>query len=229
MRRHLTYANVAATLALVLAMSGGALAAKHYLVSSTKQLSPKVLKAFEEKDKSVFKKLAKTVVVTKATSAATAGTAALATNAGNATNATNAANAGNAGQLGGVGPGGYAPSVLGKGKTETGYYAGWGTGKGYVGDAVTYRIPLAAPLDAGHVHFITGAPTTECPGKANEPKAASGNLCVYQTSVGETAFGAIFPQTSGSGTGSDADGFGIWFTGEGTAGVWDYGSWAVTG
>jgi hypothetical protein len=44
MRRHLSYANVAATLALVFAMSGGALAAKHYLIESTSQISPKVLK-----------------------------------------------------------------------------------------------------------------------------------------------------------------------------------------
>jgi hypothetical protein len=42
-RRHLSYANVAATLALVLSMSGGALAASHYLITSTKQLSPSVL------------------------------------------------------------------------------------------------------------------------------------------------------------------------------------------
>jgi hypothetical protein len=41
----LTYANVAATMALVLSMSGGALAAGHYLVNSTKQINPKVLKA----------------------------------------------------------------------------------------------------------------------------------------------------------------------------------------
>ena len=44
MRRHLSYANIAATLALVFAMSGGALAASHYLIESTKQISPKVLK-----------------------------------------------------------------------------------------------------------------------------------------------------------------------------------------
>ena len=44
MRRHLTYANVAATLALVFAMTGGAFAAKHYLINSTKQINPKVLK-----------------------------------------------------------------------------------------------------------------------------------------------------------------------------------------
>jgi hypothetical protein len=44
LRGRLTYANVAATLALVLAMSGGALAASHYLINSTKQINPKVLK-----------------------------------------------------------------------------------------------------------------------------------------------------------------------------------------
>jgi hypothetical protein len=44
MRRHLNYANVAATLALVFAMSGGALAAGHYLINSPKQINPKVLR-----------------------------------------------------------------------------------------------------------------------------------------------------------------------------------------
>jgi len=43
-RRHLSYANIVATLALLFAMSGGALAATHYLVTSTRQISPKVLK-----------------------------------------------------------------------------------------------------------------------------------------------------------------------------------------
>jgi hypothetical protein len=40
----MTYANVVATLALLFAMSGGALAAQHYLINSTKQINPKVLK-----------------------------------------------------------------------------------------------------------------------------------------------------------------------------------------
>jgi hypothetical protein len=42
-RRFISYANVTATMAIVLSMSGGALAANHYLISSTKQISPKVL------------------------------------------------------------------------------------------------------------------------------------------------------------------------------------------
>jgi hypothetical protein len=43
-RRHITYTNVAATLALVLAMSGGALAASRYLINSTRQIKPSVLR-----------------------------------------------------------------------------------------------------------------------------------------------------------------------------------------
>lgn len=45
--RRFTYANVAATLALVFSMTGGALAASHYLVNSTKQINPKVLRALK--------------------------------------------------------------------------------------------------------------------------------------------------------------------------------------
>jgi hypothetical protein len=41
--RRVTYANVAATLALFLSLSGGALAARHYLITSKNQISPKVL------------------------------------------------------------------------------------------------------------------------------------------------------------------------------------------
>jgi hypothetical protein len=44
MRRHISYANVVATLALVFAMSGGALAANHYLIESSTQIKPSVLK-----------------------------------------------------------------------------------------------------------------------------------------------------------------------------------------
>jgi hypothetical protein len=40
----MTYANVVATLALIFAMTGSAVAATHYLITSSKQISPKVLK-----------------------------------------------------------------------------------------------------------------------------------------------------------------------------------------
>ena len=43
-RRRMTYANIAATLALVFAMSGGAYAASRVLITSTNQIKPSVLK-----------------------------------------------------------------------------------------------------------------------------------------------------------------------------------------
>lgn len=48
-RKRFTYANVVATLALVFSMAGGAMAAKHYLINSTKQINPKVIKALKGK------------------------------------------------------------------------------------------------------------------------------------------------------------------------------------
>lgn len=111
MRRHLSYANVTATLALIFAMSGGALAAKHYLVTKTNQISPKVLKSFTATNTTLFKKLSKTVTVTKAADATTATnatnathatTAGSATTAASATTATTAGTAGSANALNGV-------------------------------------------------------------------------------------------------------------------------------
>jgi hypothetical protein len=43
----MSYANITATLALLFSMSGGALAASHYLITSTKQISPKVRSALK--------------------------------------------------------------------------------------------------------------------------------------------------------------------------------------
>jgi hypothetical protein len=47
LRKRMSYANVTATLALFFAMSGGALAASHYLITSTKQIKPSVLSALK--------------------------------------------------------------------------------------------------------------------------------------------------------------------------------------
>jgi hypothetical protein len=42
--RHINYASVVATLALLFALAGGAVAAQRYLINSTGQINPKVLK-----------------------------------------------------------------------------------------------------------------------------------------------------------------------------------------
>jgi hypothetical protein len=48
-RRRLTYANVGMTVVLVFAMSGGALAASKFVITSTKQIKPSVLKQLSGK------------------------------------------------------------------------------------------------------------------------------------------------------------------------------------
>jgi hypothetical protein len=48
-RRHVSYANVIAVIALVFAMTGGAYAAKKYLITSTSQIKPSVLKSLQGK------------------------------------------------------------------------------------------------------------------------------------------------------------------------------------
>src|SRR3984893_14479583 len=49
MRKRLNYANLTATLAVFFALSRGAVAVKHYLINSTQQINPKVLKALRGK------------------------------------------------------------------------------------------------------------------------------------------------------------------------------------
>src|SRR6202046_332514 len=45
--KRITYTNIAMTVALVFAMTGGAYAAKRYVITSTKQISPAVLKSLK--------------------------------------------------------------------------------------------------------------------------------------------------------------------------------------
>lgn len=172
MRRHLNYANVVATLALVFAMSGGALAAQHYLLSSPKQISPKVLRSLASANTALFKKLSKTVVVTKANTAETASraitadTAAASANATNATNATdakNASNAANADKFAGQPASAFAasaqpaftPATLGNGFEQFGGFAKAGFMKDTLG-FVHFRGLMACP-GAGGIAFTLPA------------------------------------------------------------------------
>src|SRR2546421_471918 len=121
-RTNLTYANVTATLALVFAMSGGALAAHHYLINSTKQISPKVLKALKGR-------------TGKTGPAGPAGLAGL------------AGASGAKGEKGATGEPGPLVATLPSGKTERGAYGLAGTrpsGAGFVpGTETSYPIPLS--------------------------------------------------------------------------------------
>jgi Collagen triple helix repeat (20 copies) len=185
MRRRFNYANVTATLALVFAMSGGALAAKHYLINSTKQINPKVLKALRGKTgKEGPRGATGATGVTGATgnTGATGKEGALGKegSAGPKGEKGEKGTTGEQGEPGEEGKEGAYPTVLPSGTTETG---DWGGGNTAGGGGAEYRtvssfpIPLPAALEASHVIYVTGTSATHCAGVG---QAEAGYLCVYQ-------------------------------------------------
>jgi hypothetical protein len=200
-RRHLTYANMAATLALLFAMSGGALAAGHYLISSTKQVSPKVLKQ--------LKGARGPAGAAGAAGAEGKGGAtgpqgpegkagADGTNGASGTSVTSAKlSAGNKECPDGGseftsasgksfacnGATGYT-ETLPPGKSEMGMWAlsvppaNPVLGKSQAVASISFVIPLESAPTA---HYLKDkeTPTSECPGTAEEPKAEPGQLCMY--------------------------------------------------
>ncbi len=186
-RRHVNYANVVATLALVFAMSGSAIAAKHYLLNSTKQISPALLKKLRGRTGNTGPR----------------GT----TGAQGAQGPTGAT---------GV-PGSPAPSVLTSGHSESGDYVLSETNSKAGAEAsvgVTFPIPLQERLPEGKFKYLPpGKTSPECSGPG---QAAPGFLCVYSTETSGVAFESVFdPEKPGFGSG--VFGFQIQYETEGTS------------
>ena len=222
-RKRFTYANISMTLAVMFAMSGGAYAANRYLITSTKQISPKVLKAL----KGVNGKNGAGGATGPAGSTGPAGAAGP------------QGTKGETGAPGKNGTTGFTETLPSK-KTETGAWSYSINGKGPVFTAVSFAIPLAAAIDKEHVHYIggLGGVDPECPGTVDKPEAEPGNLCVYQQDAsgvevaqnGEAKAEIFpadgFPPAAGGQLGASATGAGIFFTAvEGGIGI---GTWAVT-
>jgi hypothetical protein len=177
-RRFLTYANVVATLALVFAMSGGALAASHYLINSTRQISPKVLKK--------LKGNTGTHGVTGATG--TTGAAGAAGPSGGTKIFKGATGPegpegleGFEGQEGPRGPEGPEGKLeretsLAPGASESGFFAVGSdnsASSGTIATAVTF--PILLPESRIDVEYVTEYPTEKCPGRG---EAEAGYLCI---------------------------------------------------
>jgi hypothetical protein len=202
--RRFSYANVAATLALFFSMSGGALAASHYLITSTKQINPKVLK----KLKGAAGKTGATGATGKEGPQGAQGLA------------------GKEGAAGTKGANFTDETTLAAGQTLTG---SWGVGGGtgdWMGDSVQFRIPLPAALSEENYIASSGEYSTTCPGPG---KAAAGQLCVYKDEgAGVFTFSAIYNDEGGtSKSGPGASGFLIYFFGESEE-AYASGDWAVT-
>jgi hypothetical protein len=152
--RRVSYARVAAALALFLSLTTGALAARRYVIGSAKQIKPGVLSTLR----------------------AGAGPGGVTGTAGSP------GAKGQAGDAGGEGPVSAAPTVLEPGQTESGVWGGGHEitegGTRYRVTA-SFPIQLALPLRQSSVGYVPKGtpPTVSCPGMG---QAAPGVLCLYE-------------------------------------------------
>jgi hypothetical protein len=137
--------GVVAVVALVFALSGGAYAAGRYVVTSTKQISPKVLKALKGAN-------GKNGVAGAPGAAGPAGPAGPAGGKGETGAAGSAGGAGKEGPKGVEGPEGpegspwTAGGVLPEGKTETGAWSVQSFSESLALSSVSFAIPLEVAL-----------------------------------------------------------------------------------
>jgi hypothetical protein len=228
-RTRFTYANVAMTLALVFAMSGGAYAAKHYVITSTKQISPTVLKKFTGKTGA-------TGPEGKQGAAGPAGKDAINGKEGPQGPQGLEGKEGKAGKEGKEGKTGApwpAGGTLPSASTETGQWALFTTSaktEELRVATISFPIPMASIPNVVLVRLGETAPA-ECEGgTAAEPKAKPGELCVFE---GESVAHAGGLRYAGDFDGSGAVGVGktgvdLAFGTKATGEVSAEGSWAVT-
>jgi hypothetical protein len=180
-RRHLNYANLVATLALLFAMSGGALAATHYLVNSTKQINPRVLAALKGQAGSRG----------PAGPGGPAGPAGVAGAVGpqgpKGTEGMEGARGpkGDRGGEGAEGPAGVsALSPLPSGVSESGDYGTRTPNDGMKGpleQTVTFPIPLPEEIPPSKIVYNVQSTSAHCGGPGH---ADRGYLCIYSESRG---------------------------------------------
>jgi hypothetical protein len=192
MRNRLGIPGLIAVIALVFAMIGSAYAAKKYVITSTSQIKPSVLKSLQGKPGPAG---------ANGSNGAKGDPGAPGTAGANGKDGTNGTN-GEPGEPGEPGSPWTAGGVLPPEATETGAWSIRSTTPpSVVETAISFPIQLAAEISETNVHiepqgFPTGASAAEieeCPGSAEAPKAKPGHLCVYISVTGGAGGSAITP------------------------------------
>ena len=143
--------------ALFFALGGTAIAARHYLITSTRQIKPSVLKALKGNRVSTGPQGPQGLQGLAGTPGA----------------------AGGKGERGEPGP---MLAALPSGSTERGSYGFAGTrakGGFAPGTVTSYPIPLSFTPTI-YVIKVSGSPTANCPGSVESPTAVAGSLCIYE-------------------------------------------------
>ena len=196
-RKRISYANIAATLAVLFAMTSGALAASKYIITSTKQIKPSVLAQIKGKNGAAGAQGAQ----------GPAGPAGAQGGKGeNGANGSNGSN-GSDGKVGAAGPKGTTGAsgvpgasgvtgptgqtgftkVLPSGATETGV---WSVNQGGLPIEQLIWVPISFPIplpgeSANAFYFNQSQTAAEefgtsgCTGTLPEPSAPPGTLCMY--------------------------------------------------
>jgi hypothetical protein len=194
--KRLSYANVAMTLALVFAMTGGAYAAKKYLITSTKQISPSVLKQLKGAKGPAGVAGAVGPAGPQGSPGAKGDTGAAGEKGKDGAKGDTGATGekgkdgaqgekGAKGDTGATGPAGSPWTAGGKlpsGATESGLWSAPPVtdagGTAFV--AISFTLPFETQPEQSSLHVIAaGEETTECPGSFLDPQAAPGQFCAY--------------------------------------------------
>jgi hypothetical protein len=192
--RHLSYANVASTLALLFAMGGSAIAASHYLINSTHQINPKVIRALRGKQG-------------RRGESGTAGPAGVKGAEGQR------GLEGQRGSEGQRGPeGASALTPLGSGISESGVFStgARNTGPGLLLAAFQFPKPLLEPIPVSHVFYTpAGTPISHCAGPG---EAEAGYLCIYSAVKLGLGIPTLFDPETNSNQRTGTLGFGLIWT-----------------
>jgi hypothetical protein len=191
-RARLTYMNVAVVLILVFVTSGGAYAASKYVITSTKQISPKVLK-------SLMGKTGPTGAPGPQGAPGSPGVVGPQGPAGKEGSPGKEGKEGKEGSPGQEGSPWTAGGTLPSGKTETGQWSGIreATKGEFDFIAFSFPIPLATPVTPHFIGVQEGEGESKeklpagCKGNYKEPDPSAGNLCVFANSLQGATF-AIF-------------------------------------
>lgn len=179
-RSRVTYANVAATLALLFAMSSGALAASKYIITSTGQIKPSVRKQLKGANGA-------------AGAAGVAGTPGPQGTAGNAGSNGSQGPKGDAGPKGDTGSPWTAGGTLPSKASEHGTWSFRGLGGKGEMTPIAFPIPLKAAIDENHIEVLEEGQAGKAPGcengTAENPVAAPGYFCLYTQLISEATLG----------------------------------------